>query len=430
MTPILALEQVSKQYPGVVALDRVDFNLEQGEVRALLGKNGAGKSTLVKILSGAVHPDSGTIRIDGQPVTIADPQDAFEQGICTVYQEMSLVPGLTVAENILLGRWPHRRRAGPVRHQPLKGPADRQGRARPTRSLDQSGRGGWPAQRGTTATDRNRQGASRCSPRVLVLDEPTSALASGEVDVLHRVVRRLAEQGQAIIYVTHRLQEIPHVADSVTVLRDGRLIGTITAQEATPARIAKMMIGSDWQRTEWGGQTQVGEVKLAVQKPEPRRGAERHFVRGARRRGARARRPAGLGPHRARARHFRAGPGGRGEIYVKGERVSHPTPENMKTHGVGLTPEDRKRQGLVLPFSVRDNLTMASMDRFSVSGVLQRSRASEMAADDGRVHGNQDAGAAGGRADVERRQPTESRRRQLAEHPARSAADGRADTRH
>src|SRR4030065_56083 len=112
MSAILILEKISKQYPGVVALDRVDFSVDKGEVRALLGKNGAGKSTLVKILSGAVHPDSGEIRIDGKPVTIANPHDAFAQHICTVYQEMSLVPGLTVAENITLGRWPQHRQLG------------------------------------------------------------------------------------------------------------------------------------------------------------------------------------------------------------------------------------------------------------------------------------------------------------------------------
>ncbi len=234
MTPILALEQVSKEYPGVVALDGVDFTLERGEVRALLGKNGAGKSTLVKVLSGAVHPDSGAIRIDGQPVNIADPQDAFKQGIYTVYQEMSLVPGLTVAENILLGRWP--------RHNILGLSVIDRSRVRPIAkaALDQLEVSINLDQEVGRLSVANQQlveiaKALSMGPRVLVLDEPTSALASGEVDVLHKVVRKLAEQGQAIIYVTHRLQEIPHVADNVTVLRDGRLIGTITAQQATPA---------------------------------------------------------------------------------------------------------------------------------------------------------------------------------------------------
>ncbi len=310
MTPILALEQVSKQYPGVVALDAVDFSLERGEVRALLGKNGAGKSTLVKVLSGAVHPDSGVIRIDGQPVHITDPQDAFKQGIYTVYQEMSLVPGLTVAENILLGRWPrqnilglsviNRRKVRPIAKAALD-------QLEVSINLDQE------VGRLSVAQQQLVEIAKALSmgPRVLVLDEPTSALASGEVDVLHKVVRKLAEQGQAIIYVTHRLQEIPHVADNVTVLRDGRLIGTITAEQATPARIAQMMIGSDWQRTNRGGQAEVGEVKLAV-KNLSRDGVLKDVsfeVRGGEVLGLG--RAAGLGANGARSRHFRAGQGRR-----------------------------------------------------------------------------------------------------------------------
>jgi len=379
MTPILALEKVTKQYPGVVALDNVDFTLERGEVRALLGKNGAGKSTLVKILSGAVHPDSGTIRIDSRPVTIADPKEAFKQGIYTVYQEMSLVPGLTVAENILLGRWPRQRVLGlsvidRKRVRPIAKAALDQ--LEVTIDLDQE------VHRLSVAQQQLIEIAKAISmePRVLVLDEPTSALASGEVDVLHKVVRRLAAQGQAIIYVTHRLQEVPHVADSVTVLRDGRLIGTITAQEATPAAIAQMMIGSDWQRTQRGSQAQLGDVKLAV-KNLSRNGLLKDVsfeVRGGEVLGL-----AGLlGSGRTELVRaiFGLDAVDAGEITVKGQRVTHPTPEKMKTHKVGLTPEDRKRQGLVLPFSVHDNLTIASMDRFSVNGVLQRAKAHAMAA--------------------------------------------------
>ena len=378
MPPILSLQQLCKQYPGVIALDHVDLTVEKGEVRALLGKNGAGKSTLVKILSGAVHPDSGEIRIDGQPVTIAGPADAFAQGICTVYQEMSLVPGLTVAENILLGRWPKQRLLGmsvinrkairPIAQAALD-------QLEVKLNLDET------VSRLSVAQHQLIEIAKAISfnPRVLVLDEPTSALASGEVDVLHKVVRRLAEQGHAIIYVTHRLQEIPHVADSVTVLRDGQQMGTITAGEATPAVIAKMMIGADWQRTEWGQRGQPGEVKLAV------RGLNRqdllHDV-SFELRGGEVLGIAGLlGSGRTELVRaiFGLDKMDSGEVYVKGELVRDPTPLSMKAHGLGLTPEDRKRQGLVLLFAVQDNLTLASLNRFSIQGVLQRSRGTALA---------------------------------------------------
>ena len=428
MPPILSLQQLCKQYPGVVALDHVDFSMEKGEVRALLGKNGAGKSTLVKILSGAVRPDSGEIQIDGQPVTIHSTADAFAQGICTVYQEMSLVPGLTVAENILLGRWPKQRLLGlsvinrkairPIAKAALD-------QLEVSINLDEE------VARLSVAQQQLIEIAKAISfnPRVLVLDEPTSALASGEVDVLHKVVRRLAEQGHAIIYVTHRLQEIPHVADNVTVLRDGKLIGTITAAEATPARIANMMIGSDWQRTEWGEGGQLGEVKLAVRNLN--RAGLLHDV-SFEVRGGEVLGIAGL-LGSGRTELVRAIFGldklDSGEVYVKGARIPDPQPLTMKAHGIGLTPEDRKRQGLVLSFAVRDNLTMASMNRFSVQGVLQPAR-DGVGQGDGPVFGDQDAGPGGGDQHLERRQPAKGGRRQLAEHPARDPDDGRAHPRH
>ena len=378
MPPILALEQLCKQYPGVIALDHVDFTMEKGEVRALLGKNGAGKSTLVKILSGAVHPDSGTIRIDGQPVTISSTGDAFHQGICTVYQELSLVPGLTVAENILLGRWPKQRILGlsvinrkairPIAKAALD-------QLEVSLNLDEQ------VARLSVAQQQLIEIAKAISfnPRVLVLDEPTSALAANEVDVLHKVVRRLAEQGHAIIYVTHRLQEIPHVADSVTVLRDGKDMGTITAAEATPAVIANRMIGADWQRTEWGTGGQPGEVKLAVRNLNRKgllhdvsfevRGGEVLGIAGL----------LGSGRTELLRAIFGLDKMDSGEVYVKGELMRDPTPLSMKAHNVGLTPEDRKRQGLVLLFSVQDNLTLASLNRFSSRGILQRSRGATLA---------------------------------------------------
>jgi ribose transport system ATP-binding protein len=375
MAAILALEKVAKQYPGVVALDEVDFFLEQGEVRALLGKNGAGKSTLVKILSGAVRPDSGEIRIDGKLVTIQSPRDAFQQGICTVYQELSLVPGLTVAENITLGRWPKQRVLG------MDIPAiDRRHIRKIARTaLDQLEvdlKLDEIVSRLSVAQQQIVEIAKAISfdPRVLVLDEPTSALASHEVEVLHKVVRRLAKQGHAIIYVTHRLQEIPHVADSVTVLRDGKHIGTISAAEATPARIANMMIGADWQRTDWGAGGEVGEVKLSVRNLSrdgllrdvsfDLRAGEVLGVAGL----------LGSGRTELVRAIFGRDPVDSGEIQVNGETVAHPSPTTMKALGVGLTPEDRKRQGLVLSFSVQDNLTLACMNRISVQGVLQKQR--------------------------------------------------------
>lgn len=378
MAPILTLKGVGKQYPGVIALDNVDFTLERGEVRALLGKNGAGKSTMVKILSGAIKPDGGEIQIEGQPVHFEGPQDAFAQGICTVYQEMSLVPGLTVAENILLGRWARRRRLG------INFIDQGQIRKVAKAALDQLEVKldlNEPVSRLNVAQQQLVEIAKAISfdPRVLVLDEPTSALPAGEVEVLHRVVRRLAEQGRAIIYVTHRLQEIPHVADSVTVLRDGRSMGTITVQQATPEQIARMMIGADWKRTLWQHDAKIGEVKLAVRNLN-RRGLL-HDISFEVKAGEVLGIAGLLGSGRTELLRaiFGLDPIDSGEIYVDGTLIPHPTPITMKAHGVGLTPEDRKRQGLVLIFPVQQNLTLASLNRVSANGFLQLQRERSLA---------------------------------------------------
>ena len=378
MAPILTMEGINKQYPGVQALADVDFSLEPGEVRALLGKNGAGKSTLVKILSGAVKPDSGAIHINGEAATINTPRDAFELGICTVYQEMSLVPGLTVAENILLGRWPTRRRLGisVINRREIRRVA--QGaldQLEVTLDLNEL------VSRLNVAQHQLVEIAKAISfdPRVLVLDEPSSALPSEEVEVLHKVVRHLAQQGRAIIYVTHRLQEIPHVADSVTVLRDGKHIGTIPVDEAVPERIAQMMIGADWRRTEWLRDSQVGEVKLSVK--DLNREGVLHDISFDLCAGEVLGIAGLLGSGRTDLLRaiFGLDPIDSGEITINGSRVPNPSPIAMKAHGVGLTPEDRKRQGLVLPFSVRQNLTLASLDRVSNRGVLRTRRERSLA---------------------------------------------------
>jgi ribose transport system ATP-binding protein len=379
MTPILTLKGISKTYPGVKALENVDFQLTAGEVRVLLGKNGAGKSTLVKILSGAAQPDSGTIYLQNREVTFHAPQDAFREGICTVYQEMSLVPGLTVSENILLGRWPTRRRFGLTTiDRPKIRAIARQALEQLEVNLDLDEK----VSRLNIAQQQLTEIAKAISfdPLVLMLDEPTSALAQHEVELLHNVVRRLAERGRAIIYVTHRLQEIARVADSVTVLRDGRHIGTIPVEEATPDRIAVMMIGTEWARSEreqmavLAGETRLKVIGLS-------QGSKLHDISFELRAGEVVGIAGLLGSGRTELLRaiFGLDPFDKGEIYVDGVRVEHPNPLMMKQRGVAFTPEDRKRQGLVLPFTVRNNLTLAGLDRVSSGGILDPKQEAQIA---------------------------------------------------
>ncbi len=265
--PILKAQQLRKSYPGVQALDGVDFELAPGEVRALIGKNGAGKSTFVKILSGATLADSGTLSVEGKQTVIRSPTDAFAAGIATVYQEMSLVMGLSVAENILLGRWPRRGRLG------LQMIDKSETVAAAKQAMEMMGVALNPGEivRRLSVPERQMVEIAKAvsfKPKVLILDEPTSSLPAHEVDALLALVRRLAGRGVAVIYVSHRLQELPRVADSLTVFRDGRQVGTVPMAEASPERIVQMMIGGAWQKSRSAHREASSVVRLAVRHAE------------------------------------------------------------------------------------------------------------------------------------------------------------------
>lgn len=369
MTSLLRLEKIYKRYPGVVALDNLSFEMQAGEVRALLGKNGAGKSTLIKILSGAIQSDEGTIFIDDKPVTFHSTRDAFEKGIYTVYQEMSLVPALSVAENIMLGRLPLTR-FGILDFGALRKIArDALGQLNIELDVD------MPVSRLDVATQQIVEIAKALSfdPRVLILDEPTSALAKNEVDLLLDIIRKLGESGRAIIYVSHRLAEIPRIADTVTILRDGRHTGTISIEEATPQRITEMMIGQGWTRTVHRDDAKAQkeeEVRLRIRNLS--QAGRFHNISFDAHRGEVIGIAGLLGSGRTELLRaiFGLDPTDTGTISVNGEIVQKPSPRKMKSLGVALTPEDRKQQALILIASVQENLTLASLDRLSNMGLI------------------------------------------------------------
>lgn len=366
--PVLQLDSLTKQYPGVLALDKFTMTLERGEVRALLGKNGAGKSTAIKILSGAILPDSGKITIDGSVCPINGPMDALHHGIATVYQEISLVPALSVAENILLGRWKRTDGFTPlISHAKGKAFA-REILTRLKIDVDLE----MEVSRLNVAQQQLVEIAKAVSfdPRVLVLDEPTSALPQEQVDLLHKVVRTLSELGTAIIYVTHRLHEVPQIAHNVTVLRDGKLIDTITVEEATPAKITELMIGRDWQGMSFSRRKADTNPVLKVENlstPSKLKNVSFEIREGE---------VLGLAGllSSGRTELLRAIFGldeiSEGTITVGTSKVRKPNPARMKNLGVGLTAEDRKRDGLILDFSVMMNATLAPIDRVSNRGWL------------------------------------------------------------
>jgi ribose transport system ATP-binding protein len=369
--------RIRKEYPGTLALDDVSVRFDGGRIHALVGKNGAGKSTLVKIFSGAVRPTAGQVLVDGRPVDLRNPQNAFRQGIAAVYQELSLVPELSVAENILLGRMP-RRAGGLVIDWPGVF-------SRAQRVLDSLQTGLDARRKVARLSVAQRQVVEIAKgmsfdPSVLMLDEPTSALSHHEIRGLFDMLRKLAARGVVVLYITHRLQELREIADTVTVLRDGRHVGGLTAAEASPQAVVGMMFGEVVERRRPADLAPGREPLLEV----------RNLGRGGKFRGVTFTLHRGevlgiagmLGSGRTELLRaiFGAEPCDEGEMRLEGRPVRAISPAQMKARGVAYTPENRAEQSLVQVLSTRANLCLAGLDRIAPWGVITRRRERSVAA--------------------------------------------------
>ena len=368
--PILQVEGLTRRYPGVLAVDGVDLTLRAGEVHALLGENGAGKSTLIKMLGGAVRPHGGTIRLRGEPVVFQSPADALAAGIAIIYQELVLCPHLSVTENVLMGHLP--RTAGLA----VDWPAARRQVGELLGQLGVSLPLDAPVQRLSTAQQQMveiAKGLSRRS-RIFVLDEPSAALGQRDLEHLFQVIARLKAQGVAIVYISHRLEEVFAIADQVTVLKDGALVGSWPIASVTMPSLVRAMTGRD-----------LGGHALSVaEKAAP----ERLEVRNLTRSGAfadisftlRAGEIVGIaglvGSGRTEVLRaiFGADQPDAGEIMVNGRAVRFRSPAQALRHGLGLLPEDRKTQGLLLQRALRENVSLASLWRFTRFGFLSPAR--------------------------------------------------------
>ncbi len=373
-TELLTVTGVTKRFGGVTALDNVDFHLKYGEIHALLGENGAGKSTLIKILGGIHLPDSGTIRIEGTPVQIRTVADANRQGIRIIHQELSLVPNLSIAENIYLAREP----VGPVglRRRKMHADADVLVAKLGLRELH-------PVDTTVSKLSVARQQlveiarALSCRARILVLDEPTSALSEAETEALFVTLRRLRAQGVGIIYISHRLEEVMRLADRITVLRDGRRVGTQPVRQINHRQLVRWMVGRDIREHFHRPACAAGEVALAV------RNLTNEAVRGVsfELRYGEVLGLAGLvGSGRtelARALfgidHIHTG-----SIEIDGRAVSITSPRDALDNGIVLVPEDRKEQGLVMFQSVGFNLALPWLKQWIKAGLINRRRRTEI----------------------------------------------------
>ena len=371
--PLLRMEHITKRFPGVLALDEVSLEVLPGEAHGLLGENGAGKSTLLKILSGAYRPDAGTIELGGEQLVLERPLDAQRRGIVTIYQEFNLIPTMTVAENVFLGREPGR---GPfVSWARLR---DETVKVLRRLALDID-----PMMLVSDLSVGEQQmveiaRALSMDSRIIVMDEPTSALSEQEVERLFRIIRALKARGLSVVFVTHRLQEVMRICDRVTVLRDGRRVGAGKVGELVVDDFIKMMVGRSRTQlfTRLGDHRALGPVALKVDglwhdrdpsNPHATLLKDISFeVRAGEILGLAG--LMGAGRTETARSIFGADRRQRGSIEVNGRKIDIRSPVDAIRHGIGLVPEDRKQQALFLELAVRHNLAISSLGNLRLAG--------------------------------------------------------------
>jgi ribose transport system ATP-binding protein len=377
---------MSKQFPGVIALDRVDFTVAAGEIVGLVGENGAGKSTLMKILTGIHRADSGTMAIDGVPVVMHGPADAARLGIGIIHQELEVIDTIDVAGNVFLGREPHW--AGPLRlldRRRMEADTERQlARIGAPMSPRTIVRRLSMARQQFVAIAR----ALSMNARLLVLDEPTASLGASEAERLFAVLRDLRSKGTAIVYISHRLREIEALADRVVVLRDGRNAGVLERGEIARDRLVQLMVGRAIESSRQGRSTAPAAgtappaVRLKVDGLRTQRypsvdvsvTIHRGEVLGV----------AGLiGAGRSELAEAICGVATRvsGRVLLDGEPVAIDSPRDAIRAGICLVPEDRRGRGIIAAMSVRDNITLPALSAYARLGVVNRSAETTAAID-------------------------------------------------
>lgn len=369
MSVLLEMKNISKEFPGVKALDNAELNVRSGEVHILLGENGAGKSTLMKILSGVHQADKGTIHLEGKQVEIKNTKDAQKYGIGIIFQEFNLIPHLSVADNIYFGRVP-RFLTGIVNRKKLFEDASN---ILDTLHLNISPKTlvkdlGVAEQQMVEIAK-----ALSINSKVLIMDEPTAALTEQEIDKLFERIHALKEKGVGIIYISHRLEEFARIADRVTVMRDGKYVSTVDFHKTTLDELIGLMVGRSLE-DKFPKDTTIkkGNEILKVDKLSTKyklkkisfslRAGEVLGISGL----------MGAGRTELARAIFGADPISEGDIYIDGEKVSIQSPKEAIAKGISYLSEDRKKNGLALSLSVRENITMADLKAVSGNSVINR----------------------------------------------------------
>ena len=369
---LLKMKNISKTFPGVNALDRVDFDLCYGEVHAILGENGAGKSTLIKVLGGIYSSDGGEILIDGKTVEIKNVEDAQKNGISIIHQELVLVPHMTVAENIFLGKEPVKR------HIVMKNRMFQEAQ----KLLDD-----YHIEVRANTLVRNLTIAQRqmveivkaisYNSKILVMDEPTSSISDKEVAFLFDTIRSLAKKGVGIIYISHKMSELEEICDRVTVMRDGRYIGTKVVKETTKDELIKMMVGRELEKYYTRDYLLPGEIDLSCENI-----SDGKKVQGASfelRKGEIIGFAGLVGAGRSELMKclFGLTADYTGDIYIKGKKIRIDSPSVAINNGIALVPEDRKVEGLYMAQSVSYNSTIEVLSKF-IKGIFVNKNKEEL----------------------------------------------------
>jgi ribose transport system ATP-binding protein len=366
--PLLGMRNISKSFPGVLALNDVNFSLDYGEVHALVGENGAGKSTLMKILSGAYHSDSGEILIAGKVVKIKSPRQAQDYGISTIYQELNLIPQLSVASNIFLGREP----SGPVGYLDKNKIYQETSRILAELHLKMDLQS--PIRSLSVAEQQMVEVAKALlyQTKILIMDEPTSALTAQEIETLFKTIRKIKESGVGIIYISHHLEEIFQICDRVTVLRDGQQVGSYSLSDIDKRKLIRLMANRDLKEYYPRLRGEPGEEILRVSGLERRKDLKNiNFIL---RRGEILGIAGLLGSGRTELARaiFGIDRIDQGEMLFKDRVVTINSPRQAIRTGIGFLTEDRKQLGLVLRLSIKDNIGLPNLDHFSRWGILKK----------------------------------------------------------